>query len=50
MVKVYVLVFSVNMSVGFDVLGVVVIFVDGMLLGDVVFVEVVDYFCLYNLG
>lgn len=42
MVKVYVLVFSVNMSVGFDVLGVVVMLVDGMLFGDNVIVEVVE--------
>lgn len=50
MVKVYVLVFSVNMSVGFDVFGVVVIFVDGVLFGDVVMVEVVEIFSFNNFG
>lgn len=50
MVKVYVSVFSVNMSVGFDVFGVVVIFVDGVLFGDVVMVEVVEIFSFNNFG
>lgn len=50
MVKVYVSVFSVNMSVGFDVFGAAVIFVDGVLFGDVVTVEAVEIFSFNNFG
>lgn len=50
MVKIYVLVLIGNVSVGFDVLGVVVLLVDGILLGDCVSVIVLDSFSLCNEG
>lgn len=50
-VVVYVFVFIGNVSVGFDVLGVVVFLIDGMLFGDWVKVEVgVEVFILKMVG
>lgn len=42
MICVYVFVFIGNFVVGFDVLGVVLVFIDGILLGDVVEVSLVE--------
>lgn len=47
---VFVLVLIGNVSLGFDVLGVVFVFVDGIKLGDEVEIKVVELFLLEMVG